>query len=198
MGTPITNPTQVVNLALVKLGAPYQLGSLYDGSDFAKRALAVYSQTRDSLIENGQWEFAERNSTGVLLKQAPPRGYSPAQPWSTAFPPIPWLYEYAYPDDCVKFRSIRFPPFGLFNPDPQFRRYSLDNDNSFNPPVRVILCNVPNAVITYAGRVTDPSTWDAAFVDAVVDELCEALAPASPAAALKAENDRRKAEMEMK
>lgn len=171
----VNSPEQIVNLALVQIGLGYLVGSLYEGSTASKMALAVYAQSRDELIEEGEWDFAERTMIATLLKAAPAGGYSPFQPWSFAYPPLPWLYEYVYPSDCVKVRSLRPQPLGGFNPNPRFNRYSLDNDNSLNPPQRVILCDVQNAILTYAGRVTNPNTWDAAFTAALTAKLVKYL-----------------------
>jgi hypothetical protein len=42
----------------------------------------------------------------------------------------------------------------------------------------VILCNVANALITYAGQVTDPTEWDSGFIEALASALGRRLAPA--------------------
>lgn len=177
MAYAITSPELVVNLALDKIGYPQRVNDLRDGSFASQVAIDVYGQTRDSVIENGQWEFADRTLSATLLKSAPAGGYNPRTPWTTAFPALPWRYEYAYPNDCVKFRAVKPQPLGIINMNPMFHRYSLDNDNTFTPPQRVILCDVADAVLCYAGRVTDPLTWDASFTDALVDALVEAMGP---------------------
>ena len=74
-------------------------------------------------------------------------------------------------------RSLRPQQLGSYNPDPKFNRFSLDNDNNLVPIQRVILCDVPFALITYAGRVTNPTAWDASFTDALVEALCKAMGP---------------------
>lgn len=196
----VQSPEQVVNQALIELGYEAMIGSLYEGSKASKFALAVYAEVRDELIENGEWEFAERTIIGVLLKQAPPAGYGPMTPWSNAYPSLPWRYEYSYPSDCVKLRSVRPQMLGLINPNPWFNRFSLDNDNSFTPAQRVVLCDVPYAILTYAGRVTDPTTWDAAFTKALRSALVEQMGTLKSLAVSRAESeaDRMAAEAEMK
>ena len=177
MATTITSPENIVNLALAELGWPLRVNDIRDGSFTAQVALDTYGQTRDSLIENGEWEFAERIVPATLLKQAPVGGYNPRNPWTSAYPSLPWKYEYAYPSDCIKVRSVRPQQLGSYNPDPKFNRFSLDNDNALVPIQRVILCDVPFALITYAGRVTNPTAWDASFTDALVEALCKAMGP---------------------
>ena len=177
MATGLSSPADVVNLALGRIGFKGRVGSLYDGSMAAKLALTFYSQTRDQLIRDGNWAFAERIAEGVLLKSAPQSGYNPGVPWSPTYPALPWFYEYVYPSDCLKVRSMR--PQAIYIPNfvPQYNVFSEENDNSYNPPVKVILCNVPNAIITYAGQVTDPTTWEASFIEAFSAALGRRLAP---------------------
>lgn len=171
MTTSVRTPEDVANLVLQRIGykGP-RIGSLLEGSEAAKVILDVYGQTRDQLITDGEWEFAERIVTGTLLKQAPQYGYI-ATPWSNAYPDIPWLFSYAYPGDALKIRAVRPTPLFIPNFDPQYNIYSLGNDNGFTPPRQVILTMVPNALITYAGRVTDPTTWNPAFNEALVSAL---------------------------
>jgi len=177
MTTTIQAPEDIVNLALSRIGFKGRIGSLYDGSAASKKSLDIYGQTRDELIRDGNWEFAERIVAGNLLKQAPASGYA-VTPWSAASnPDLPWLFSYSYPSDCIDVRSIRATPMFVPNFDPQHNVFSLGNDTGSNPPQRVILCNVPNALITYAGRVTDPTTFDPGFVEALAAALGRRLAP---------------------
>lgn len=178
MPASLQNPTDIVNDALRRIGWKMRIGSLYDGSEAAKVALDIYGQTRDQLISDGNFDFEERQIALTLLKQAPQGGYVPPNMWSTAYPALPWLFSYTYPDDCLKVRSVKEAPIFVVNFDPQPNRYSVDNDNGFTPPKRVILCNVPNAILVYAGQVTDPTTWDVAFTESFAAALGQRLAPA--------------------
>jgi len=179
MTTSVTSPADVVNLALVRIGHTWRVGNLYDGSKGASLALDIYGQTRDQLIRDGQWGFARRDIALTLQKSAPAGGYFPPNLWSRAANPPPnWLYQYAYPDDCLKVRSVR--PAPTFSPsfDPQPHVFDTPNDPTLTPPVKVLVCNVPNALCTYAGRITDPSQWEASFTEALAAELGRRLAPA--------------------
>lgn len=176
MVTSVRTPEDVANLVLQRIGykGP-RIGNLLEGSEAAKVILDVYGQTRDELITDGEWEFAERIVPGTLLKQAPTNGYI-VTPWTNAFPDLPWLFSYAYPSDALKIRSVRITPLFIPNFDPQHNIYSLGNDNGFTPPRQVILTMVPNAMITYAGRVTDPTTWNPAFNEALVAAISRRIA----------------------
>ncbi len=176
MANGLSTAADLVNLALHRVGSPKRIGSLYDGSLEAKVALDLYAQTRDQLIREGEWEFAERLVTGALLKQAPPTGYI-ATAWSTAYPALPWQFEYAYPADCLKLRSVRAAPVMVPNYDPIHNIFAVENDNGFAPPQKVVLCNVQGAILTYAGQVTDPTTWESDFIEAFASALARRFAP---------------------
>jgi hypothetical protein len=172
----ITDVAGVINLALAKIGYRLRVGSLYDGTLASKKALDVYGQERDALLAAGEWDFCERTVTGVLLKAAP-ASYL-INPWSSAYPALPWLFEYAYPADAVKIRTVKLSPVIIPNYDPRYNRFSVDNDSSLSPaPEKVVLCNVQNAILVYAGQVTSPGDWTPEFLDALADRLGRALAP---------------------
>lgn len=169
----VQNPADACNIALVRMGykGP-RVGNLYDGSDASQKFLTLYAQTRDELLRRDDWGFAERNVSLTLLKSAPASGYFPPNTWNPAVNPPPgYLFEYGYPSDCIKVRALRPVPLFGVNFDPQPQVYSVDNDNNFAPPQRVILCNVPSAILVYTGQITDPSTWDVSFCEALAASL---------------------------
>lgn len=175
MPASLQSPADVINASLVRIGFKLRIGSLYDGSMAAKRALDIYAQTRDEMLRQNDWQFAERNLQLTLLKQAPSTGY--ALGWTTAYPPLPWIFEYEWPNDCLKVRSLKTAPAFVPNFDPQPNIFGLENDNSYTPPAKVILCNVPSAILVYTGQVTDPTTWEADFTEALCAALGRRLAP---------------------
>src|ERR1700688_662431 len=177
------SPADACNLALVRMGfGKGRVASLYEGSARAKHFLDVYAQTRDELLRLGadgkDWGFAERNIALTLLKSAPTGGYIPPVAWNPATnPPIGFLFEYAYPGDCLKVRSVKQTPLFTLNFDPQPNVFSVANDNYFTPAQRVILCNIPSAIMVYTGQVTDPTTWDVGFVELFAATLGRHVAP---------------------
>lgn len=178
MASVITNPSDLINLSLGRIGFEHAIGSLYEGSKAAKQALRLYSETRDEMLRAVDYGFAERNVQMTLLKQAPAGGYFPPNLWNPAVnPPLPWIFESAYPQDCLKVRSVKPVPLFVLNFDPQPNVFAVENDNSFNPPQKVILHNVPNALLVYTGQITDPATWESDFVDALASKLALRLAP---------------------
>lgn len=178
MPASVTSPADVLNLTLRRIGYNGRVGNLYDGSKAAKAALDIYGQTRDELLRQNDWDFAEVTASLTLLKSAPSGGYIPGiTPWSTAYPPLPWLFEYARPGDCLKVRAVKPVPLFLPVMDPQPNVFSLGFDDTLAPPAQVILCNVLDAVLTYTGQPTSPATWEADFVEALAAALGRRIAP---------------------
>lgn len=167
----------IVNAALDRIGYKKRIGSLYDGSEQSVKALDIYGQTRDELLRRFDWGFAERNSTLTLLKTAPVGGYSTLQPWSNVYPAPPWIYEYEYPSDMIKLRSLRVAG-PIPEMDPVAIEFSISNDSSYTPSKRVILTNLASAIATYTGQETNPAVWDEGFIEALIDALGRRLAPA--------------------
>jgi hypothetical protein len=176
MTASIQTPADLTNLALRRIGYKLRVASLYDGSLAAKQVLDIYAQTRDQLLRTNDWGFAERNVAMTLQKSAPVGGYVPPVTWNpNTNPPIPYLFQYARPADCLKIRSVKQTPLFVPNFDPQPNVFGEANDPLLN--AQVILCNVPNALLVYTGQITDPASWDADCIQALVDELGKALAP---------------------
>ena len=177
--TSISSPADLANNALVRLGFKLRVGSLLDGSDHAAHILDVYSQTRDEMLRQFDYDFASRTLTLTLLKSAPTGGYFPPNLWNPAtMPPVGSLYEYAWPSDAIKIRSLKYTPMFVLNYDPQPTKFTEYNDNNYTPAQRTIVTNVPNAIAIYTGRVTDPTTWDVAFSDAFAARLATVIGPA--------------------
>ncbi len=175
MSAVITDVAGVCNLGLAKIGFSGRVGSLYDGTLAAKKCLDIYGQERDALLSSGEWDFCDRTIAGTLLKAAP-ASYI-ITPWTPAYPALPWLFEYAYPDDAVGIRTIRTQAILIPNFDPRYHRFSVSNDFNGASSAKTILCNVPNAIVVYAGQVTNPAEWTPTFLDALASRLGRVLAP---------------------
>ena len=178
MTASVTSPADCVNIALRKIGYKLRVGSLFEGSLAAKNALDLYAQTRDQLLRQNDWGFAERNLAMILQKFAPVGGYIPPVTWNpNTNPPIPWRFQYARPPDCLKIRSVKPTPLFVPNNDPQPHVFGEANDTTLTPPAQVILCNVANALLVYTGQITDLTAWEADTVETFIDALAERLAP---------------------
>jgi hypothetical protein len=153
------------NMALDAIGYDKHITEPYDGSPGARVALEVHRQTRQELIQSGDWAFALREKVLVDTGQTPPS---------------PWQIEYIYPSDCVRIRYIRPGPFsgGTRDIDPQPVLFLPWNDPRLNASAggEAILCDLTSAVLLYSGDVTDPSQWDAGFEMAYVASMAEKFA----------------------
>lgn len=174
----IQSPADLVNDSLRRVGWKMRVANLYDGSEAAKIALDIYAQTRDQILRELAPDFAERNIVMTLLKQAPDGGYSPPNYWTPAYPSLPWFFTYAYPDDCLDVRVIRGQAMFVMDFDPQPVVFTVENDTFYAPPKRVISCNVPNAILSYTGQITDLTTWDVGSIEAFAAALGRRLVPA--------------------
>jgi hypothetical protein len=178
MSAAVTSPEDIINLALTRIGYTPIIANLFEGTPAADAALNVYAQTRDEMLRAVDYGFAERNVNLTLLKQAPATGYFPPNQWDGATnPPPPWVFEYTYPADCLKVRSVKPVPLFVIDFDPQPNVFAVENDNYYTPSRKVILCNVENAQMVYTGQVTDPALWEDDFVEALAAALGRRIAP---------------------
>ena len=175
MTTPLQTPEDVCNYALRRIGYPMSINNLLDGSRASMALLKVYGQTRDALLTEIDWDFAERSIGGTLQKQAP-QSYV-TTPWTNAYPCLPWRYQYAFPSDGLKIRGVKNQPVSIWDFDPRYNRFSVDNDNTLSPAQKVVLTNVASAIIIYTGQITNPNDWSPSFLDALADRLGQAAAP---------------------
>ncbi len=174
------SPEDLINQALIELGVTRRIASIMEGSDLAIAALEIYGQTRDRLLGDKDWPFARRNVALKLLKgPPPPGGYNRRTPWSSAYPPPGWLYEYLYPADCVNLGAVIPPPGMMFDLDPVAAQPRIDNDPTLAPPAKVILSNIKGAIAVYTGQITDMTTWEPGFTQVMIDGLKAGLALAA-------------------
>jgi hypothetical protein len=185
---PISSPADVVNESYRAMGVKLSVGDLYEGSPQARAALEIYGQTRDEVLRAGEWSFAYGDALLTLLKgPAPNGGYNPNQAWSTLYPLPPWIYEYAYPSDCIELRDIIKQPKSLPVLDPKPVVYRVNNDpvpvvtpgnppTVSGPPQRVILTNAASPVAIYTRRVTNLLLWPPDFTGTLITALAAKLA----------------------
>lgn len=169
------------NQALDRIAWPEAIGDIYEGSKAARVALRVYGQERDELLSSVDWQFARREVGLTVIKTAPVGGYG-ATSWSSDFPLLPWIYEYAYPDQCLQIRSVRAAPIIMPDFDPVPNIFTVANDPSLAVPGKVVLTNIAGAVASFTAAVTDPAQWaDTQFIEALIERLAlrfqEALNP---------------------
>lgn len=184
-------------LKLIGYSGP-EVGSLAnDASPAALACLEHWGETRDEMFHLLQPSFALRNMVLTLVKSAPPGGYF-STPWTSIYPPIPWLFEYAFPTDCIVPLQIT-PADAGFIPmwKPKWQAFRLNNPPSGNTPLtgnattQTILSNTPNATLAYIGQILDPNNWHEDFTIRVVAALAKKLEPqfGKPENVVKRSND---------
>ncbi len=94
-------PTDVCQQAIDASGVDYLLGDIEDGSRPAQVLLRAYQQCLMQLLRGANWDFARKTSQLTLLADA--TGNTPNV---GTLVPVPWIYSYEYPIDCMKARFI--------------------------------------------------------------------------------------------
>lgn len=159
----------LVNQALRRISFPTPIGYIYEGSKASRIAVDVFAQTRDNLLCAKDWDFARQGIVLTLLKVAPVGGYG-LTPWSSIYPPVPWIYEYDYPATAMAVRSVRPTPILIPEYDPQPNVFVAANDTALGQ--KVLLTNLANATAVITAQITDINQWqDSEFVEAFVDAL---------------------------
>jgi hypothetical protein len=161
----------ILNAALRRCSYPTPIGNIYEGSRASRVALDFYGQVRDSLFGEFDWSFIQQEvDLGAPIKTAPPSGYG-ITPWNPVNnPPPPWIYEFAYPANCIRVRSVR--PLPLFIPEPMPRVNIFQAIYDAQLAARVIVTNLSRPLAIISARVTDPTEWqDQNFIDSLIERL---------------------------
>lgn len=96
-------PADIANQALDAAGIDFSIGDLEEGTKPAQVMLRAYGQCLRQLTRAAHWDFCRKQVPAVLLADA-----TRQTPNVSTNVPVPWLYEYAYPIDCMK---VRFVPY---------------------------------------------------------------------------------------
>lgn len=191
----MTTDVDISNRALQQIGQTKQIGNLNEQSAEAKAVRMIYANTRQQMLRAAPWNFANKAAYLTVLKAAPGTPENPSATtniWEPETQPRPpWLYEYAYPSDCLDVRyimpqivstggplpNVGFPSYYYQQPyiQPQAQRFSVIVDTIAGNQVRAILTNQQLAVAVYTVDVPNPQIWDALFQEAMVQALASQL-----------------------
>lgn len=107
----MTTPATIANQALdaIGLGGDVVISDLEDGTREAQICLRHYGQCLRQLLRMQNWDFARKTAPLTLLGDATGQTADVG-----TMVPIPWVYVYSYPIDCMKLRFI--PWNGLMTP----------------------------------------------------------------------------------
>lgn len=106
-------PADIANQALDAAGVDFTIGDLEEGTKSAQVMLRAYGQCLRQLLRGANWDFARKTAPLTLLADA---SGQTANVGSQV--PVPWLYEYSYPTDCMKVRFVPWNGPGLNAPVP--------------------------------------------------------------------------------
>lgn len=114
----------LINQALIFLGVPRMMGSIRNGSKEANIALEIYAPTIEEIFRGAHWNALRRQDLLTLLQDA---SGTTTQAQTDAGGPVTvgtgtpgmgnWLYEYAWPIDCLKARYVP-ANYGVLSPVP--------------------------------------------------------------------------------
>lgn len=146
----------ICNLALSHLGDSATVASINpaEGSAQAEHCAIFYPQARDTLLEMHSWSFATRRASAALLD-------------SSAYN---YRYAYAVPNRCLRILSVHAPTACLDEPSMDFELEADENGS------RILLTDMPDAVMRYTVALTDPTKFSPLFVDALAWLLASHLA----------------------
>src|ERR1700761_2442839 len=186
----------ICNRSLLSIGARSQVSSVNpsDGSVEANACSVLFTPTFEALGRAAHWNCLGREIALSLLMAA---SGTPENPSGSSYPipPIPWLYAYAYPSDCLDVRYI-VPSFptnnGSSTPQTTINNAAgtwlptggqipykvqtvLDKNNN---SILVILTNQDLATCVYTTNLPNPAQWDSLFQQAMVASLGAYLVPA--------------------
>lgn len=176
-------PVDVTNVALSQIGQQVQISSFDDNTPAARAASLLYTPTLQMLARAAPWDRFRAQIALTQIRAAVINGVTSDDP-----PPSPWLFEYAYPSDCLKARFLQPSPLPVepgvpltTAPNAGFVGQSVptnipfvvgtDNDAGGNP-ISVILSNLYQAQLIYNRDLTQvPDLWDSLFYQAATATL---------------------------
>lgn len=145
-----TSEADICNIALKRLGCALII-NLTDGSDQAGVMNALYANTRDRLLRELPWNFAQfRTTLSYDPTKTPAFGYGFAYP----LPVQPY---------CIKINETE--------PDDAVYDIEQSKDSTGAIRGRVLVTDEPQISIRYTGQVTDVSQYDASFIEALASDL---------------------------
>jgi len=181
------------NRALGSFGARATIQSLNEKSAEAIQCNVFYQSTFEQVARSARWGCLRKEANLTLLGAA---AGTPENPLGTTLPipPLPWLYSYALPADCLFMRGILpnipsqtgvTPPTTASVISPTFLpnggvipfKVSYSTDNAGNP-IQIVLCNLTQAVGVYTVNQPNPVIFDSLFEQALVSALAAFLIPA--------------------
>ena len=175
--------TSICNMALVSAGARTQIASLDEASTAARTCKLFYENTRDELLAEAQWTFANKFVTLPLITSLPGapgnNDTGSGTVWLPEYPAPGWLYQYGYPTDCITLRFVI--PQGQWGywlaqaqtdgPWQGLQRIAVPFFITNSEGLPVINTNAQQAIAAYTLRVTNPAVYPQDFSQALAGRM---------------------------
>lgn len=174
-------PVEVSNLALLEIGNQGTIQSFQDGTPQSTAAAQFYTPKTQMLLRSANWDFCRKTAPLTLLRVAAQLVPTVAPVYQNP-PPQPFLFEYAYPVDCLKGRFLvpycppvptQSPPLTTapniaplpYTPDTAIPFVTSTDFDGQGNPIKVILTNLPQAQLVYTADLSQfPDLWDSLFL----------------------------------
>lgn len=166
-----SSQVEVYNLALSHIQSKSFVQSLTEDSIERKTCDVHFQNSMDVVLEDHDWGFASKYETLAVLKEST----------DTVPPPLPWLFEYQYPANCLKVREIQRST----DSEKEIAFAIGLNDNNTG---RVIHTDKSTAVARFTRRITNPNIFSPKAIVAVSFKLATRIEP-SLVGDLKIKND---------
>jgi hypothetical protein len=157
-----TSETEVCNLALTRIGHNQITDISSDTSKAGDLCRLHFPRTRDAVLRAHPWNFAVRRAALAA---------------STTTPNHEYTYAFTLPSDpyCLKVIRTSWEALGYSSRDEPSAGVWAEAQIPYRIEGRSLLANESACSIEYIARVTDTSTWDALFTDAVAARLSSEL-----------------------
>ena len=139
----------ICHLALPNIGKTNNIVALTEASAEARACNQFYEHSRDVLLQAYPWRFAGKTaSLAEITNDKPGR----------------WSHAYQRPTDCLKIRWLR-PEYSEDECQPK----TVKEETSFPYDLdgQAIYTDLSPAFLRYTSRLTDPTKYSPAFIDAL-------------------------------
>lgn len=190
----MASQVDIVNRALLSIGARAQVSALNEGSTEANAAAVLFTPTFEALARSAHWNCLRKQAALSVIQAA--MG-TPENPLGTSLPqpPTPWQYAYQVPADSlfIRFLVPSLPSTGVGVPLTSYNNaaalmmpfgsgqipyavaYSTDVNGN---PIQVVLTNQSQAQAVYTVNQPNPVIWDSQFQAGMVSALAAYFVPA--------------------
>lgn len=138
------NSVEIANMALGHIGVKRTITALTDTEVDAQILNSHYSSALETALSKCDWPFARRR-----LDLTPRAGTAP----------LPWAYQFEYPDQSVCVRPIRIDDQAQQRPREDFIPFVIEDTDTG----QIILCDVEEPTLIYTHNLTDPTKYPPDF-----------------------------------